>query len=206
LAERIRYRLALDLDVRTDDLIREYYKCFNERRVAAATALFSPDAVLEMAPFAPPGGRGAYAEFVETWVHAFPDAVFAIEHVEQRNDTMCEVDLMATGTHTGLLTLGEFGQVPPSGLRPHVRLRELLEIRDGAIRYANLSCDIHQLVRELTHVNYQLLLERTAEVTALAEELARADGDPATQRDLGERVARALDAARRVARPNFNRR
>jgi steroid delta-isomerase-like uncharacterized protein len=190
----------------TDELIREYYRCFNERRVASAEALFAPDAVLDMAPFARTGaGREGYAEFVETWVRAFPDAAFTIAHVEQRNDSMCEVDLLATGTHTGQLNLGSFGQLPPSGLRPQVRLRELLEIRDGTIHYANVSCDINQLVRELTHVNYQLLLARIADVARLADELARADGDANKQREVSERVARALDAARRVARPQFNR-
>jgi len=190
----------------THQLIREYYRCFNERRLSAASALFAANAVLELAPFAPSAaGREAYAQFAETWLRAFPDAVFTIAHVEQRNDMLCEVDVIVAGTHLGLLNLGAFGQLPTSGLQVSVRLRELLEIRDGTIRYTSIECDLHQLVRELSRVDYPALLARLRTVGELREELASAEGDADRQRDVTDRLGHALDAARRAARPHFNR-
>jgi predicted ester cyclase len=89
---------------------------------------------MEMAPFVQRAhGSDAYAQFADTWLRAFPDAVFTMEHVEHRNETMCEVDLIAVGTHTGLLDLGDLGTLKPSGVRLTLMLRELLEIRDGKI-------------------------------------------------------------------------
>jgi steroid delta-isomerase-like uncharacterized protein len=188
------------------ELIREYYRFFNERRLTAASALFAADAVLELAPFAHAAtGREAYEQFAETWLSAFPDAIFTIARVEQRNETMCEVDVIASGTHLGLLNLGGFGQVPTSGRRISVRLRELLEIQQGAIHYASVECDIHQLVRELTRINYPTLMARLTTVCVLREELAKAEGDPGRQRDVNDRLGTALDAARRAARPQFDR-
>jgi hypothetical protein len=35
----------------SEPFIRNYYACFNERRIADAEALFAPDAVLDMPPF-----------------------------------------------------------------------------------------------------------------------------------------------------------
>jgi hypothetical protein len=90
----------------TDQLIRDYYRCFNERRIPDAGLLFAPDAVLEMPPFVQRAhGYAAYAHFAETWLRAFPDAVFTMERMEQHNETMCEVDIIATGTHSGPLDL-----------------------------------------------------------------------------------------------------
>ena len=72
----------------TDQLIRDYYGCFNERRIADAGALFAAGAVLEMPPFVQKAdGRNGYAQFAEAWLRAFPDAQFTIKHVEQRNET-----------------------------------------------------------------------------------------------------------------------
>jgi hypothetical protein len=189
----------------TDQLIRDYYRCFNERRIADAGALFAAGALLEMPPFANAVGRDAYTQFADAWLRAFPDAVFTMEHVEQRNETMCEVDLLATGTHTGLLDLGTYGLLQPSGVRLTLRLRELLEIRDGNITYASLSFDINQLVRELVQVDYRKLVACLATVWDVSDELANAQGNLERQRDVTERLGRALDVARQAVRPQFKR-
>ncbi len=190
----------------SDQLIRDYYRCFNERRLADAGALFSADAVLQMPPFVQKAAaRDGYAQFADAWLRAFPDAQFMMEHVEQRNETMCEVDLMATGTHTGSLDLGALGLFKPSGVRLTLLLRELLEIRDGKITYASLVVDINNLVRGLNQVDYRKLLDCLDKVRALADELAKAQDDVEQQRDVTERLGRALDAARNVVRPQFKR-
>lgn len=188
----------------TDQLIRDYYRCFNERRLVDAGALFTARALVDMPPFVQGAtGAAAYAQFTDAWLRAFPDAQFMIERVDQRGDTMCEVDLRATGTHTGLLDLGTYVVLKPSGVRVTLRLRELLDIREGLITYASLPFDSNQLVRELNQIDYRKVAGCLAAVWDLADELAKAQGDVDRRRDVTERLGRALDAARQAVRPQF---
>ncbi len=132
-------------------LIRQYYACFNERRFAEAAELFALDAVLEFPPFGNAAcGPEGYLRFAELWVRAFPDGRLDIEHVEQRGDTICEVDLIGTGTHVGDFDLGPYGVFKASGAKARLRFRELLEIRVGKITYSSLTFDVHDLIRQLT--------------------------------------------------------
>jgi predicted ester cyclase len=189
-----------------DQLVRDYYRYFNERRVVTAETLFAPDAVVEMPPFVQHAqGGGAYAQFADTWLRAFPDAVFTIAHVEQRNETMCEVDLIATGTHSGLLDLGTIGVLQPSGVRLTLGLRELLDIRNGQIVYASLSFDLNGLIRQLKRIDYDRLIGSLDSIRQLADELGNVSADSEQQRDVIERLGRALDAARHIVRPQFRR-
>ena len=131
-------------------LIREYYTCFNEQRFEDGAELFAVDAVLEHPPFGPTRrGGGGYVEFAEMWVRAFPDGQFTIDHVEQRGDTICEVDLMATGTHDGDLDMHAYGVIRATGAKTRLRCRELLEIRAGKITYSSLSFDVHELIGQI---------------------------------------------------------
>src|SRR5262245_31912705 len=90
-------------------LIREYYTCFKERRFADPADLFASE-VLERPLFGTlkNGGHG-YLQLVDVWVNAFPDSKARIEHVEQRGDTICEVEFVLTGTHLGDLSLPSHG-------------------------------------------------------------------------------------------------
>ena len=98
----------------THMLIREYYACFNEHRFRDAADLFALDAVLEHQPFGPATrGGGGYLQFAQMWTDAFPDGTLTIDHVEQRGDTICEVDLVAMGTHAGDIDMGPFGVFKP---------------------------------------------------------------------------------------------
>jgi predicted ester cyclase len=187
-------------------LILDYYRCFNERRIVTSGTLFAPNAVVEMPPFVQRShGSDAYTQFADTWLRAFPDAQFTMEHVEQRTETMCEVDLIATGTHSGPLDLGVFGLLRPSGVRLTLRLRELLDVRDGHITYASLSLDLYGLMRQLNRVDYQQLRPSLDTIRQLADQLADAQPDSEEQLDVTERLGRALDAARLIVRPQFKR-
>jgi predicted ester cyclase len=188
----------------SDQPIRDYYRCFNKRCITTAGSLFAPDAVVEMPPFVQRAhGADAYTRFADTWLCAFPDAQFRIEEVWQRNETMCEVDLTATGTHTGPLDLGAFGLLRPSGVRLTLRLRELLEIRDRRITYASLSFDLNGLMHQLNRIDHEQLMRSLATIRQLADELADAHADSTQQRDVTERLGHALDAARLIIRPQF---
>jgi hypothetical protein len=190
----------------TDTFVRDYYRCFNERRIADAGAQFAVNAVLDMPPFIRDAtGAVAYAQFADAWLRAFPDAELRIERVEQRGETTCEIDLIATGTHEGPLDLGMYGLLRPNGVRLTLRLRELLEVHRGQITYASLSFDINHLVRELTRVDYRRLVASLATVRKFADELATVLGDDERRREVTERLGQALDEARRVVRPQFNR-
>jgi len=132
------------------ELIREYYACFNERRFADAAELFFDDAVLERGPMGQrwQGGAG-YLHFAEMWVQAFPDAALSIVRVEQHGDTICEVDLLLTGTHLGAFDLGPGGLFKATGAHATLPFRELLEVRIGKITYSSLAFDLHELIRQL---------------------------------------------------------
>ena len=132
------------------ELIRKYYACFNERRFADAAEFFSDDAVLEHGPLEQRQQDGAgYLQFAEMWVRAFPDAALSIVRVEQHGDTICEVDLIVTGTHLGAFDLGEGGLFKATGTDAKIPVRELLEVRVGKITYSSLAFDLHELIRQL---------------------------------------------------------
>ena len=132
-------------------LIREYYACFNERRFTEGADLFAEDGVLEHPPFGEmKRGREGYLEHVRMWVEAFPDGHLKIEHVEQRGDTICEVDLISTGIHRGDFNMGGYGVFKATGVETTLRFRELLEIRGGKITYSSLTFDVHDFIRQLS--------------------------------------------------------
>lgn len=131
-------------------LIRKHYDCFNDRRFAEGADLFSEDCVLEHPPFGQTRrGRDGYLDFVKLWIQAFPDGHLRIDHVEQRGDTICEVDLIGTGTHRGDFDMGGYGVFKATGVNTTLRFRELLEIRGGQITYSSLTFDVHDLIRQL---------------------------------------------------------
>jgi predicted ester cyclase len=187
-------------------LIRDYYRSFNERHIDTAGTLFAQDAIVEMPPFVQrANGSDAYTQFAETWLRAFPDALFTIDQVAQRNETMCEVDVIATGTHAGPLDLGAFGLLRPSGARLTLQLRELLEIHGGQITYASLSFDLNGLMRQLNRIDHEQLMRSLNTIGQLSQELADAHSGSDQQGDVIERLGHALDAARLIVRPQFKR-
>jgi predicted ester cyclase len=132
-------------------VIRQYYECYNTRRFREAAELFAADAVLEHAPYGRlqrQGGTG-YIESAERSVVAFPDARIETLDVKTHGDSIFDVELLASGTHLGVLDLGAYGRFEPTGLHVYVRHREVLEIRDGLIRYASVTLDVNDLMSQL---------------------------------------------------------
>jgi hypothetical protein len=189
-----------------DALIRQYYASFNERRIADAAALFSTDATVDHPPFtgALRGGH-AYEQSVDTWLRAFPDARLSVEHIEWRSDTICEVDLVATGTHRDVLNLGAYGTLKPSGVKAVLRMRERLDIQSGQITYSSLSFDLNDLFYQLARVDYSRLVEHLDRIQQLRDDLLCTGDDADHRRRLTEEVGRELDAARLVIRPWYRR-
>jgi predicted ester cyclase len=188
-----------------DALIRRYYACFNERRFRDAASLFANDALLEHIPFGQQSrGIDGYVRFATAWLAAFPDGTFALDRVERRTEMMFEVHLLATGTHLGIFDIGIY-QFKPTSRKATLRLRELLSIRDEKIYASTLSFDLNDLISQLSTVDYTELTARLERVRRLHDELLRAEGDAARERDVADRLGPELDAARRALRPHYNR-
>src|SRR5262245_59236841 len=93
-------------DVSPHALIRKFYAFYNGRQIDQAAALFSSDAVVEHAPFGrPERGREAYAASAERSFVAFPDAHIEVLNISDHGQDVYDIDLVATGTHSGLLDL-----------------------------------------------------------------------------------------------------
>ena len=186
--------------------LHHYYECFNRRRLDDAAELFTPDAVLERMHGSDTGRGGrAYRAFAEGWLRAFPDATLTIQRIMPRKGTLCEVELLAKGTHEGTLDLGSGGAFKPSGSPATIRVRELLDIRDGKIAFSSLSVDFQELIRQLVTVDYAALSSHLAKIRVLADQLATEHDDPERQRDITVRLGQELDAARQVIRPYYRK-
>lgn len=188
----------------SETLIRHYYQSFNERRFADAAALLTDDAVLEVIPVGHDHGGAGYLRFVASWIAAFPNATFSIERIEQRGETMCEVYLLATGTHRGVLDFGTY-RFKPTGADAVLHVRELLDIRNGKIIASVMSVDHNDLTTQLVKVDYDELVRRLDRIRALSDELVHTIGDEPRQRDVVSRLGTEVDAARRALRPHFHR-
>jgi predicted ester cyclase len=130
-------------------LIRDYYQAFNDRQFEAAAELFTNDATIEhLTTTTKRRGPAGYLDSARAAVAAFPDLHLQIVHVEQRGDTICEVDVLCTGTHKGAWSIGTLGPFKPSGRQHSYHIREILEIRGGKITYSSLSWDLQEIVAQ----------------------------------------------------------
>ena len=134
-------------------MIREYYNCFNQRRIADAAAMFADDAVLEQMPFnCRERGGEAYVQYATSWTQAFPDGTVAIQRVIERSPSVFEIDLIGTGTHQGDLVFGAL-VVKATGMPVTLHLRELLEIKPRGFTMSCVSFDFQELVLQLARAN-----------------------------------------------------
>src|ERR1051326_3556612 len=154
-------------------LVSFYYECFNARRFSDAAALFTDTAPLEFSPGEPWSGPAGYLRFAETWTSAFPDITLAIESVNRRSETVCEIYLQANGTHAGTFCFGRY-RFQPTGTVAVLHLRELLDIHDGRIGSSMISVGFNELVRQLARVDYVDMIARLDRIAALRDELRAA--------------------------------
>ena len=194
-------------DATCEAVVRQLYAAFNARRFDEAAALFQDDAVLEHVPLGrQQRGPSGYLEFVGMWLNAFPDATVDVDRVSYRGGHRCEVDLRATGTHRGPLDLGGYGLFKPTGAVGELRLRQMAEIDGGRIAFSSLSFDVQDIVQQLVSVDVPALLKRLDRVRDLQARLAAVPPDDMqAQRAVLDRLGAELDAARRIARPYFDR-
>jgi hypothetical protein len=187
-----------------DALLRLFYECFNERRFSDDRRLFTDDVVFELLPSERPlRGRRAFELFVARWSSAFPDAHLLPVHVEQRGESMCEVELTASGTHLGLFDLGAY-RFKPTGLAVQLRLRQLFEFHEGRIAFTSMTFDLQNLVGQLATIDLHAVDTHLDAVNLLRGDLGRASDEPA-RRDVADKMIVEVDALRRVLRPPHSR-
>ena len=128
-------------------MIRKYYEAFNERRFTDNAELFTADAVIQHRPnHGPFQGPGGYLESARMAIASFPDLRLQILRVEQRGDTIVEVDVLATGTLEGDWAAGALVTLKATGQVKTFRIREMLEIRGGKITCSALTYNLQELL------------------------------------------------------------
>ena len=128
-------------------LIRRYYEAFNERRFEENAELYAVDAVLQHRPNSGPyQGPEGYLASARQAIASFPDLRLQIIRVEQRGDTIVEVDVFATGTLAGDWDAGPIGRLKATGKVKTFRIREMLEIRGGKITFSALTYNLQELL------------------------------------------------------------
>lgn len=182
-------------------LIAQHYADFNARRIDRAASQFHENAAQEHVAGQVEHGPEGYRRFAERWLDAFPDGTLTVKNVQCRDAGLYDVDLLATGTHTGVLAYGTW-MFRPTNLKVRLQARQLLQIQGGLIHFSTLSFDVQDLVRQLAPVDTAKLARHLAHIQQLGEQIAVAP-TPARQRELIERLGVELDAARHVVRPYF---
>ena len=76
---------------------------------------------------------------------AFPDIHLEVLGITEHGDTVAEVELLATGTHTVDWKADGIGTLKASGEKKIFRLRETLEIRNGRITFSSLNYNLQDL-------------------------------------------------------------
>jgi len=183
-----------------DALLRLFYDSFNQRRFSETAALFTDDVVFELLPSEGPlRVREAFVEFVARWSTAFPDAHMMPLHVEQRGESLCEVDMTVTGTHLGLFDLGAY-RFKPTGIAVTLRLRQLFEFHEGRIAFTSLTFDLQNLVGQLATLDLRLVDTHLDGLNLLRVDLGRARDEP-ERRVVADKMVVEVDALRKVLRP-----
>ena len=183
------------------DLICAHYDDFNGRRLDAAAARFQADARIEHASGEVEHGPEGFRLLARQWLTAFPDGRLSVGDIRSQGGNMYEVDVVATGTHSGPLLLGAWS-FRPSQVVVRLPARELFHVEAGQFRLASLAFDLQDLVRQLATVDTAKLQEHIARIGQLGELLA-AETDATRQRELIDRLGRQFDAARHLVRPYF---
>jgi len=189
-------------DRTAEELIRAHYADFNERRLDAVLSRFAEDAHIEHITRRVGQGPGEYALFLARFLEAFPDAHVTVEEIQAKGRGFYDVRLLAAGMHTGTLVFGA-RLFRSTGFEVRLPARELFQVVNDRFRFASVSFDLHDLVRQLSRVDTDAVLQSVGRIRQLGDELERAGDNPMRTRELIERLGRELDEARHVVRPYF---
>ncbi|MEU7484878.1 ester cyclase [Streptomyces sp. NPDC042319] len=135
---------------RNVEVLRLFYRSFNENEVEAMVALLTDDFELnDTAAGVFTHGRAAYRQRVRTGRTAFPDATAEITGLVSQNDVVIS-EVRNLATHTGPFRLPGSDEVfPPTGRRLDVVGCEVYEFLDGKIARSRIYYDLTTLARQL---------------------------------------------------------
>jgi predicted ester cyclase len=131
-------------------LIREYYRCFNEREFDRVSILLHDRAELHHVPLDRRlvGGDG-YRAFTRAWIAAFPDAHVEVVSIAPFGERGVQVELIGRGTHLGPFDLGRLGTLQPTGRPFCTQFRHVFAIENGKIVESWLDFDAADFVSRL---------------------------------------------------------
>lgn len=134
---------------RIETVARRYYHLFNDRRFEEAEALVDREAVFSY-PAAREHfiGRAGYRELAHRWAQAFPDALLSITSVTVSGDVAL-TEWVGRGTHLGMLELPGLHNIPATGRRAKLPMREAIRIQDGLVIESRMQFDPAELTRRL---------------------------------------------------------
>lgn len=134
-----------------EQLVRRYYRLFNERRLDEAGELVDIQALFHYLPTNQRlVGRAGYRALAAAWLIAFEDAKVDIQSVQRLDDHTVRVTFIGCGTHTGDLELGEALVIPATGRRAELVFQDTLEVRDNRIMRVEFDFDVLELKRRLS--------------------------------------------------------
>ena len=133
-----------------EQIARQYYRLFNERKLDAAGQLVDRGASFRYLPSKQRLiGRAGYRALAAMWLNAFADGQLEVASLLQTDDDTVVVEIVGRGTHTGDLVLGDAVTIPATGVTGALPFRETLRIRNGSIVDVELDFNIDELKRQL---------------------------------------------------------
>lgn len=117
-------------------LRRFFDEIVNRGSVEIADELFAPEFV-----------AGA-KQVALMWREAFPDLVLTVDDMIAEGDRVAAT-VTITGTHKGVLRMGSFPDLPPTGRRATWTGMDLVRIRDGKIVERRSPRDLLRMLQQL---------------------------------------------------------
>lgn len=133
-----------------EQVVRLYYRLFNQRRLDEVSELVDVQAVFHYLPTNQRlVGRAGYRALAAAWLIAFEDATVDIQSVQQLAEHTVRVTFIGRGTHTGDLELGETVVIPATGRRAELLFHDTLEIHHNRITRTEFDFDLEDLKKQL---------------------------------------------------------
>ena len=144
-------RVAAVNTMSPEQLVRWYYRLFNERRLEEAEQLVDRQASFFYVPTRQRFiGRAGYRELASAWLAAFPDARISVTSLRRiDHETVC-LEFKGRGTHAGDLVLGDALILPASGRATSLVFQNTLRVRNGQIVRVRFDFDLQELQRRLS--------------------------------------------------------
>ena len=127
------------------DVVREFYRAFNEKDVEAVRATMHPDALMESIPFET---TEKLIDHCMSFARAFPDGKVEITQLVAQGDNVV-AEFIGRATHRGPLPGPGDLEIPPTNRHLEMRIVEVFQLRDGRISMMRQYFDTLALMTQL---------------------------------------------------------